>query len=115
MTISASDSSEDSYAAELYPAVAAVASTYGDADGKYAAYLAAGDSTYSTQAYFLWDQPLAGGSTDPVTDNGSDGTASSSAPSASGTSDSGATGVRAGGWTSVIIGAVVASKFLAGW
>lgn len=44
---------------ELYPDVAAVAATYGDPDGKYAAFLASQDSTYPSEAYFLWDQPLS--------------------------------------------------------
>ena len=44
---------------ELYPDVAAVAATYGDPDGKYAAFLASQDPTYPAEAYFLWDQPLS--------------------------------------------------------
>ncbi|EIN14695.1 chondroitin AC/alginate lyase [Punctularia strigosozonata HHB-11173 SS5] len=43
-------------ASELYPDVAAVGSTYGDSDGKYAAWLAAADDTYPQQPYFFWDQ-----------------------------------------------------------
>lgn len=44
---------------ELYPNVAAVAATYGDPTGKYAAFLANADNQYPAQAYFLWDQPLS--------------------------------------------------------
>ncbi|KAG6810902.1 hypothetical protein H0H92_009895 [Tricholoma furcatifolium] len=61
MTLNASATGESAYVAELYPNVAAVGATYGDPDGKYAAFLAAGEATYATEAYFLWDQPLAGG------------------------------------------------------
>jgi len=44
---------------ELYPDIAAIAATYGDPDGKYAAFLANGDNQYPAQPYFLWDQPLS--------------------------------------------------------
>lgn len=44
---------------ELYPDVAAVASHYGDPDGKYAAWLAQQDNTYPGQAYYFWEQPLS--------------------------------------------------------
>ena len=44
---------------ELYPPVAAVASIYGDPDGKYAAFLANGENTYPDDPYFLWNQPLS--------------------------------------------------------
>lgn len=61
MTISAATSKETSYTTELYPSIAAVAATYGDPEGKYAAFLAKGVPGYATEAYFLWNQPLAGG------------------------------------------------------
>jgi hypothetical protein len=48
----------DETASELYPNVAAVAATYGDPDGKYAAFLAKADNTYPAQPYFFWDQPF---------------------------------------------------------
>jgi len=44
---------------ELYPSIAAVASTYGDPSGKYAAFLAKGENTYPAEAYFLWNQNLS--------------------------------------------------------
>ncbi|KAK0205589.1 chondroitin AC/alginate lyase [Desarmillaria ectypa] len=59
--ISANSSGENSYSAELYPSMAAVASIYGDEDGRYASFLNAADSGYAEQPYFLWNQPLAGG------------------------------------------------------
>jgi hypothetical protein len=42
----------DETANELYPNVAAVAATYGDPDGKNAAFLANADKTYPAQPYF---------------------------------------------------------------
>lgn len=59
MTISARTSGETSYASELYPNVAAVASVYGDPEGRYLAYLKMADPTFITQPYMLWDQPFA--------------------------------------------------------
>ncbi|KAG8908744.1 hypothetical protein FRB99_002982 [Tulasnella sp. 403] len=44
---------------ELFPDVAAIASQYGDANGKYAAFLAQKDPTYPGEAYFFWEQPLS--------------------------------------------------------
>lgn len=41
---------------ELYPSLAEIASVYGDPEGKYAAFLAAGDSTYTQAPYYLWAQ-----------------------------------------------------------
>lgn len=84
MTLSPSTSNEEDAAPELFPCVAAVASVYGDPDGKYAAFLSNSESTYAEDAYFLWDQPLAGGSA-----------SNSSSPNqgTSNTKDSGALGV----------------------
>ena len=48
-------------ASELYPNVAAVAAIYGDANGKYASFLAGADETYPAKPYFLWNQPLSDG------------------------------------------------------
>jgi len=63
MTLNAASSGEADYTAELYPSVAAIGATYGDADNKYSTFLANGvpGSNYAQEAYFLWDQPLAGG------------------------------------------------------
>ncbi|KAF8643337.1 hypothetical protein AX16_009066 [Volvariella volvacea WC 439] len=60
MQFSASDSGEDNYAAELYPNVGAVASIYGDPEGKYVAYLRSVEPGYGDEAWFLWNQPLEG-------------------------------------------------------
>lgn len=46
-------------AEELYQHVAAVAAQYGDAEGKYAAYLARVSPNYPQSPFFLWSQPLA--------------------------------------------------------
>lgn len=59
MTISASASKEDDYANELYPDIAAVASVYGDAGGKYAAFLTRAEPQFAQEGFYLWDQPFA--------------------------------------------------------
>ncbi|KAJ7140040.1 chondroitin AC/alginate lyase [Mycena crocata] len=46
---------------EIFPNIAAIASTYGDPDGKYIAYLEDKFPEYASDASFLWNQPLAGG------------------------------------------------------
>jgi hypothetical protein len=56
---------------EIHPAVAAVAPTYGDPNGKYAAFLASGDSQYPAQPYFLWNQPLSDSGLAAATPSGS--------------------------------------------
>ncbi|KAF8521779.1 chondroitin AC/alginate lyase [Hysterangium stoloniferum] len=61
MKISPNKSDEADETRELYPSVAAVAAIYGDPKGKYTAFLAHGDPQYFGEAYFLWNQPLAGG------------------------------------------------------
>lgn len=58
MGFHASDSHEGG-AGELYPNVAAVASVYGDPDGKYLAYLKQVSSDFPEDASYLWDQPFA--------------------------------------------------------
>ena len=51
--------SEVSQRAELYPDIAAVASTYGDPKDKYAAFLAEhANGAYVKDAQFYWNQPL---------------------------------------------------------
>lgn len=97
MTIPASTSGETSYAEELYPNVAAVASVYGDPDGKYLAFLKKGDAKFIAQPYILWNQPFAEQETGglPPTSTGKANAASStsktknsnSSPSADATSD----------------------------
>lgn len=57
MTVNPGDEEAD----ELYPKVAAVASIYGDEDGKYAKWLGSKASNYSTEPYFVWDQPFSNG------------------------------------------------------
>jgi len=49
----------DGPAWELYPSIAAVASKYGDPDGKYAAFMANADNTYPAKPYFLFNQPFS--------------------------------------------------------
>ncbi|KAJ7846716.1 chondroitin AC/alginate lyase [Mycena olivaceomarginata] len=52
---------EQDIKAEIYPNIAAIASVYGDPDGKYVKFLKATGFPYADDATFLWDQPLAGG------------------------------------------------------
>lgn len=61
MTTDPAAKDEQDIVAEIYPNIAAVASAYGDADGKYGAFLNASGFPYADDATFLWDQPLAGG------------------------------------------------------
>ncbi|KAL0070268.1 hypothetical protein AAF712_002760 [Marasmius tenuissimus] len=49
---------------DLANSVAAVASTFGDPDGKYEAFLSKADPGYVRQPYFFWNQPLSGGDED---------------------------------------------------
>ncbi|KAG5644276.1 hypothetical protein DXG03_008761 [Asterophora parasitica] len=59
--LSADATKEGNYTTELYPSIAAIASVYGDPEGKYASFLSNGIPGYAEEAYFLWNQPLAGG------------------------------------------------------
>lgn len=61
MTINPASTSETNVTAELYPNVAAIASVYGDSDGKYVKFLNSSGFPYADDPTFLWDQPLAGG------------------------------------------------------
>ncbi|KAJ7700499.1 alginate lyase-domain-containing protein [Mycena rosella] len=61
MTTNPAATSETNVTAEIYPNIAAVASTYGDPTGKYVNFLNSSGFPYSQDATFLWDQPLAGG------------------------------------------------------
>jgi hypothetical protein len=78
---------------ELYPSLAAVASTYGDTDGKYAAFVKAGDDTYPAEPYFLWNQPFSDSGLAAATPTGAGG------PSSTGKTAGGAVRVGEGvGW-----------------
>lgn len=68
MTIDPSKTGETNTTAEIYPNIAAVASVYGDPQGKYVDYMNTAKFPYADDATFLWDQPLAGGVV-PVTVN----------------------------------------------
>ncbi|KAF8910568.1 alginate lyase-domain-containing protein [Gymnopilus junonius] len=59
LTVSPSTSGETSYAEELYPNAAAIASVYGDASGNYLNFLKKADAEFIEQPYILWDQPFA--------------------------------------------------------
>ncbi|KAJ7433979.1 chondroitin AC/alginate lyase [Mycena latifolia] len=77
MTTDPAAKGEQNVVAEIYPNIAAIASVYGDPDGKYVKFLNASGFPYADDATFLWDQPLAGGdsavsnNTDPGSGSGS--------------------------------------------
>ncbi|KAF7304136.1 Chondroitin AC/alginate lyase [Mycena indigotica] len=58
MSTDPAKSGETDVTYEIYPNVAAVAATYGDADGKYIDFLKKSGFPYAGDAFFLWDQPL---------------------------------------------------------
>ncbi|KAF7343324.1 Chondroitin AC/alginate lyase [Mycena venus] len=62
MTVDPNKSDEGYAVGEIWPNIAAIASTYGDPDGKYVAFLNKSYPEYASDGDFLWDQPLAGGS-----------------------------------------------------
>ncbi|GJJ10861.1 hypothetical protein Clacol_005089 [Clathrus columnatus] len=65
LTLNPSASNESDQPSEFYVDVAAVAAVYGDPTHKYTSFLSSGDPNYAAQAYFLWTQPLAGGTPPP--------------------------------------------------
>ncbi|KAJ6588095.1 alginate lyase-domain-containing protein [Mycena capillaripes] len=77
MTTNPSATGEANVTAEIYPNVAAVASTYGDPQGKYVKFLNASGFPYAQDSFFLWNQPLAGGALS-ASQSGSSSTPSSS-------------------------------------
>ncbi|KAJ7768903.1 alginate lyase-domain-containing protein, partial [Mycena metata] len=61
MNTDPSKTGETATTAEIYPNIAAIASVYGDPEGKYVKFINAAGFPYADDATFLWDQPLAGG------------------------------------------------------
>jgi len=59
MTIPASVQGEDDYVKELYPNIAAVASVYGDTDGKYLNFLKNAYPGFMAEPFIFWNQPFA--------------------------------------------------------
>jgi len=59
MTIPASVRGEERYVGELYPNIAAVASVYGDADGKYLNFLKKAYPGFMAEPFIFWNQPWA--------------------------------------------------------
>ncbi|KAG8946071.1 hypothetical protein FRC00_009772 [Tulasnella sp. 408] len=108
---------DDEGPTEAYPNIAAIASHYGDADGKYAAFLAGKEKTYPGQAWFFWNQPLSdSGLQVHIDDTGNilpgPGSSTNSASSSSATGSSGnnsndaSSSVSSNGW--MLLGAVAA-------
>lgn len=99
MTIS--PTGEEDYTLELFPPLAAVASVYGDPDGKYAAWLKSKDATYPSNAWYMLSPGLSdSGLTmpSPTTSTGSP----ASTGGAGSNNNNGAAGVRAGGVLGVV-------------
>ncbi|KAJ7172095.1 chondroitin AC/alginate lyase [Mycena filopes] len=67
MTVNPDKSAEGYAVDEIYPNIAAVAAEYGDPTGKYVAFLQKSFPAYASDADFLWDQPLAGGTVEAAT------------------------------------------------
>jgi hypothetical protein len=59
MTIPASVQGEQNYVRELYPNIAAVASVYGDTDGKYLNFLKNAYPMFMAEPFIFWNQPWA--------------------------------------------------------
>ncbi|KAJ7116999.1 alginate lyase-domain-containing protein [Mycena epipterygia] len=79
MTVNPASTGERNVTAELYPNVAAIASVYGDPDGKYVRFLNSSGFPYADDSTFLWDQPLAGGDVrSPSSSNSTSGPGSTS-------------------------------------
>lgn len=83
MTTNPVSTHETNVTAEIYPNVAAVAATYGDPQGKYAKFLNASGFPYTDDASFLWDQPVAGGTSSANSNASPDDSQSHSGPSSS--------------------------------
>ncbi|KAJ6588175.1 alginate lyase-domain-containing protein [Mycena capillaripes] len=109
MTVDPNKSDEGYAVAEIYPNIAAIASTYGDPDGKYVAFLKKNFPDYASDADFVWDQPLAGGSVANVSASATDGTTE---PKSTGTS--GASTHKAFGALPIAACALLAGV-VAGW
>ncbi|KAG9033457.1 hypothetical protein FS837_002457 [Tulasnella sp. UAMH 9824] len=108
---------DDEGPTEAYPNIAAIASHYGDPDGKYAAFLSGKEKTYPGQAWFFWNQPLSdSGLQVHIDDTGNilpgPGSSTNSASSSSATGSSGnksndaSSSVSSSGW--MLLGAVAA-------
>lgn len=64
MAQSPAKTGEENYLPEMYPNVASAASIYGDADGKYLAFMKSSfGPNYISQPFILWNAPFASGET----------------------------------------------------
>ncbi|KAJ7734765.1 chondroitin AC/alginate lyase [Mycena maculata] len=105
MTVNPNTHGEGDDVAEIYPNIAAIASTYGDPNGTYVAFLKAGFPEYAWDADFLWDQPLAGDGV--VTTSNSTGSGSGSGSGKSAASTHRGLGVLSAAILALLVGAVV--------
>ncbi|CEL56856.1 hypothetical protein RSOLAG1IB_08134 [Rhizoctonia solani AG-1 IB] len=90
---------EEDYTKELFPPLAAIASVYGDPDGKYAAFLKEKDPNYPGSGYYLIAPGLSDSGLKPPasvinsTTGGTGGSGSSSGNNSNGAMKMGASGV----------------------
>lgn len=108
---------DDEGPTEAYPNIAAIASHYGDPDGKYASWLKSHEATYPGEAWFFWNQPFSdSGIQVHIDDTGNILAGAGPAPSSSSSASSSSNGNKtnaasssvSGGWAKVLMGAVAA-------
>ncbi|KAJ7868487.1 chondroitin AC/alginate lyase [Mycena leptocephala] len=107
MTVDPNKSNEGYAVAEIFPNIAAIASTYGDPDGKYVAFLRKSFPEYASDGDFLWNQPLAGGSVAAVSTNNGTSDSGSKTAGASGASTHTGFGVFTVTTFALLVGVVV--------
>ncbi|KAG9100714.1 hypothetical protein FS749_013403 [Ceratobasidium sp. UAMH 11750] len=98
---------EEDYTLELFPPLAAVASVYGDPDGKYAAWLKSKDPTYPSNAWYMLSPGLSDSGLTMPSPTASAGTPGSTGGAGS-NNNNGAVGSRASGVLGVVVALGVA-------
>ncbi|QRW06180.1 alginate lyase [Ceratobasidium sp. AG-Ba] len=100
---------EEDYTLELFPPLAAVASVYGDPDGKYAKWLASKAPDYPSNAWYMLSPGLSDSGLTMPTPSASAGTPGST--SGSGGQNNAASGLQVGAWSMLVVsfGAVLCS------
>jgi hypothetical protein len=102
MTLNATG--EENYVQELFPPLAAVASVYGDPDGKYAAFLKSKDANYPGSGYYLLAQGLSDSGLVQPTSSSTGGTSAPTQGSANtGTNGAASVGMEMGGVVGMLV------------
>ena len=106
---------EENYVQELFPPIAAIASVFGDPEGKYAAFLKSKDQSYPGSGYYLLANGLSdSGLTQPTGGSSSGGSGGSSGSGSGSNSGSNAAGrTETGGLVGMVValGAMALSMF----